>query len=82
MSEPELDCLAAASRRAISYRVASAVALSAKSRFVAPWQRAGEGPLQWTLSELALFLEGSEIVGRMALSPPPWRAEDRQIVFR
>lgn len=54
----------------------------AKGRFVAPWQRAGEGPLQWTMSELALFLEGSELVGRVALSPPPWRAEDRQIVFR
>ena len=53
-----------------------------KGRFVAPWQRAGEGPLQWTMSELALFLEGSEIVGRVALSPPPWRAEERQIVFR
>jgi transposase len=54
----------------------------AKGRFVAPWLRAGEGPLTWTMSELALFLEGSEIVGRVALSPPPWRAEDRQIVFR
>ena len=53
-----------------------------KGCFVAPWQRAGEGPLQWTMSELALFLEGSEIVGRVALSPPPWRAEDRQIIFR
>ena len=53
-----------------------------KGRFVAPWQRAGEGPLQWTMSELALFLEGSEIVGRVALSPPPWRAEERHIVLR
>jgi transposase len=54
----------------------------AKGRFVAPWERAGDGPLQWTMSELALFLEGSELVGRVALSPPPWRAEDRQITFR
>ena len=53
-----------------------------KGHFFAPWQRAGEGPLQWTLSELALFLEGSELVGRVALSPPPWRAEERRIVFR
>ncbi|MFO0759613.1 MAG: IS66 family insertion sequence element accessory protein TnpB [Byssovorax sp.] len=53
-----------------------------QGRFVAPWQRAGAGSLQWTMSELALFLEGSEIVGRVPLSPPPWRAEDRRIVFR
>jgi transposase len=38
--------------------------------------------LRWTLSELALFLEGSEIVGRVTLSPAPWRAEDRRVVFR
>lgn len=54
----------------------------AKGQFVAPWQRAGDGPLQWTMSELALFFEGSEVVGRIVLSPPPWRAEDRPIVFR
>lgn len=54
----------------------------AKGHFFAPWQRVGEGPLQWTMSELALFLEGSDIVGRVALSPAPWRAEDRRIVFR
>lgn len=54
----------------------------AKGHFVAPWQRASDGPLQWTMSELALFLEGSELVGRVTLSPPPWRAEERQIVFR
>jgi transposase len=54
----------------------------AKNRFVAPWQRAGEGPLQWTMNELALFLEGSDLVGRVVLSPPPWRAEDRHVVFR
>jgi transposase len=42
-------------------------------RFAAPWARATSGPLCWTMSELALFFEGSELVGRMPLSPPAWR---------
>lgn len=42
-------------------------------RFAAPWARAAEGPLRWTMSELTLFFEGSELVGRIPLSPPPWR---------
>lgn len=41
-------------------------------RFAAPWQRRAEGPLRWTMSELSLFLEGSELVGRIRLSPEPW----------
>lgn len=53
-----------------------------KGRFVAPWQRPGTGPLQWTMSELALFLEGSELVGRVTLSPTPWRPDDHRPVFR
>jgi transposase len=43
-----------------------------KGRFAAPWQRRQEGALQWTMSELSLFLEGSELVGRVPLSPEPW----------
>jgi transposase len=43
-----------------------------KGRFAAPWQRRVDGPLRWTMSELALFLEGSELVGRVPLSPEPW----------
>ena len=39
-------------------------------RFACLWERAGEGALELTLSELALFLEGSRAVGRIALSPP------------
>lgn len=47
-----------------------------KGRFAAPWQQRGEGVLRWTMSELSLFLEGSELVGRVPLSPPVWtRAE-------
>jgi transposase len=41
-------------------------------RFAALWKRSGKGPLRLTVSELSLFLEGSELVGRMALSPPPY----------
>lgn len=43
-----------------------------KGRFAAPWER-GEGhALQFTVSELALLLEGSELVGRVPLSPAPF----------
>lgn len=43
-----------------------------KGRFAAPWARAGEGPLQLTTTELALLLEGSDLIARMPLSPPPY----------
>lgn len=44
-----------------------------QGRFVAPWRReSGSGPLRLTTSELALLLEGSEVVGRIALSPAPF----------
>ena len=39
-------------------------------RFACLWESAGEAALELTLSELALFLEGSRAVGRIALSPP------------
>lgn len=43
-----------------------------KGRFAAPWER-GEGKeLRLTVSELTLLLEGSELVGRMPLSPAPF----------
>lgn len=48
-----------------------------KGRFAAPWQSRGKGALRWTMSELSLFLEGSELVGRMALSPEPWEPAHR-----
>lgn len=48
-----------------------------KGRFAAPWQARTEGALRWTMSELSLFLEGSELVGRIALSPEPWLPEGR-----
>ena len=43
-------------------------------RFAALWGRDGALPaVELTLSELALFLEGARIVGRLPLSPPPVR---------
>jgi transposase len=43
-----------------------------KGRFAAPWEAKGGGPITWTMSELSLFIEGSELVGRVALSPAEW----------
>jgi transposase len=42
--------------------------------FAAPWKRPGEGPLELTVSELALLLEGSELALRVPLSPKPYRS--------
>ncbi len=52
-----------------------------KGRFAAPWERTTT-LVQWTTSELALFLEGSELVGRVALSPPVWTPGERRVAFR
>ena len=41
-----------------------------KGRFAAIYERARRGVVQMTLPELALFIEGSDVVGRVALSPP------------
>jgi transposase len=41
-----------------------------KGQFAAPWKRARKSTIEMTLSELALFVEGSEAIGRMELSPP------------
>ncbi|ATB27443.1 IS66 family insertion sequence element accessory protein TnpB [Melittangium boletus] len=44
-----------------------------KGRFAPLWRRErGARPLELTVSELALFLEGSELVGRTPLSPAPY----------
>lgn len=46
-----------------------------RGRFACLW-REGEGAsLRLTVSELALFLEGSTLVGRVALSPAPFVLE-------
>jgi transposase len=54
----------------------------AKGQFSAPWQCSPSETLVWTMSELMLFLEGSELVGRVALSPPPWQGPEHPFVFR
>ncbi len=40
-----------------------------KGRFVRLWGRADGAPLSLTMSELSLFLEGSVLIGKQALSP-------------
>ncbi len=46
-----------------------------RGRFAALWKRAQDGqPMQLALAELALFLEGSDLVGRAALAPAPAQA--------
>ena len=40
-----------------------------KGLFIAPWAQPSTGPLAITTTELALLLEGSELVGRTPLSP-------------
>ena len=46
-----------------------------RGRFACLWRRDGSAALRLTMSELALFLEGSTLVGRMALSPAPFVLE-------
>ena len=40
-----------------------------RGRFAAPWARATGGVIEMTMSELALFIEGSKAVLRTPLSP-------------
>lgn len=44
-----------------------------RGRFTAPWATLRGGPIQMTMSELSLFLEGSQLAGRIALSPKLFR---------
>jgi len=43
-----------------------------KGRFATVWRRPEEVRLRLTMTELQLFLEGSELVGRVKLSPTPF----------
>lgn len=45
-------------------------------RFAAPWQGPMSRKLELTMNELSLFLEGSEAIGRVELSPPLLRKAD------
>ena len=40
-----------------------------KGHFMAPWKESGGAQLTLSMSELALFLEGSQLQGRLPLSP-------------
>lgn len=42
-----------------------------RGRFAAVWRGDGEAPMTLTVSELDLFLDGSTLVGRLALTPAP-----------
>lgn len=42
-----------------------------QGRFNAPWEGDRNKPWQLTMTELQLFLEGSRLVGRFPVSPPP-----------
>jgi transposase len=42
-----------------------------RGRFARLWRDAPDAPITLTVSELDLFLDGSTMVGRVALSPPP-----------
>jgi transposase len=42
-----------------------------KGRFASPWATEASAPLTMTASELSLFLEGSELIGKVTLSPTP-----------
>jgi transposase len=53
-----------------------------KGRLGAPWEQAGTEALRWTMTELALFLEGSELVTRRHVSPPAWDPSERRVEFR
>ena len=43
-----------------------------RGRFACLWRDAAAGVVRLTMSELQLFLEGSTLVGRVALSPAPF----------
>lgn len=45
-------------------------------KFAAPWQGPMSRKLELTMNELSLFLEGSEAIGRVPLSPPVLRKAD------
>ena len=41
-----------------------------RGRFASLWRDEADAPITLTVSELDLFLDGSALVGRVALSPP------------
>jgi transposase len=52
-----------------------------KGRFACPWREPDRAELTLTMSELQLFLEGSELVGRIKLSPDEIGEEDLAVAL-
>jgi transposase len=52
-----------------------------RGRFACLWRDADAGVVRLTMSELQLFLEGSALVGRVALSPAPFVVADAQKIL-
>jgi len=50
-------------------------------KFAAPWQGPMSKKLELTMNELSLFIEGSETLGRVPLSPPLLRKADLRRKF-
>jgi len=50
--------------------------LEKRGRFACLWRSEGAATVELTMTELSLYLEGSELVGRVALSPSPLAAEE------
>jgi transposase len=54
-----------------------------RGRFACVWREADARVVRLTMSELQLFLEGSALVGRIALSPAPFvLAESQKLLAR
>ncbi len=72
------DCFLFTNRRRTSAKVlhfdGTGLCVYAKrleqGRFACLWGQAEGRPVRLTMSELALFLEGSQLAGRVPLSPP------------
>jgi transposase len=54
----------------------------ARGRFVALWDIGGAASLSLSRPELELFLQGSQLIGTMALAPAPMTEKDLVIVAR
>lgn len=48
-----------------------------RGRFACLWREGRSASLRLTVSELALFLEGSTLVGKVSLSPTPFVVDSR-----
>jgi transposase len=52
-----------------------------KGRFARLWGRAEGEPVEMTLSELGLYLEGSELLAKKRLAPPKLEQKDLAVSF-